>query len=186
MDGFEELGTVNQQIAARMFRNPPVEGIHVVHIDPAQIPVNMRRIEPDEVHIVNDWTVGQKPLVAPVIGAMEGQNVSVIREPVVVHRSESVAPLVAPVVGRKAILRNGRITDPLRATENAGTIFTYLASVGEDIMLWCDNGGYYYDSVDNPSNFDIVGLLEEDSHACCDNESRNMNGGCDNCGDPSL
>ena len=82
-DGFEELGTANPQIDARMFRNPPVEGIHVVNIDPAE--------------------------KLQVTGAMEGQGVSAIRP--VIHKT----------------------TQP-----------------------------------------------------CCGNESRNMNGGCDNCGDPSL
>lgn len=82
-DWFEEPGTANPQIDARMFRNPPVEGIHVVNIDPAE--------------------------KLQVTGAMEGQGVSAIRP--VIHNT----------------------TQP-----------------------------------------------------CCGNESRNMNGGCDNCGDPSL
>lgn len=125
-DGFTEPGAVNQKLTA--------EGINVVHIDPAQIPVNMRRFEPDEGRIVNDWTVGQKPLVAPV-------------------------------VGRKAVLRNGMITESIQLKNGESTSYPFRAFVGESMRSWCSTGGYFHNSSVDPYPYDIVGLVEEDSHA---------------------
>lgn len=137
-DGFEELGTLNQQIAARMFRNPPVEGIHVVHIDPAE--------------------------KLQVIGAMEGQNVSVIREPVVYEDRDSL-PLVAPVIGRKAILRNRMITGRIDLKTDETTSYPFRAYVDGAVKSWVASGGYFHCSDIRPDQYDIVGLVEEDSHA---------------------
>lgn len=53
-----------------------------------------------------------------------------------------------------------------------------------DYCIACDDarGGYSkpcpWPSDTCPCNLDLV--------ACCENEKRNMNGGCDNCGDPCL
>lgn len=50
----------------------------------------------------------------------------------------------------------------------------------EDVGWWFDDDG------------DFCPACEARRHkaplpgACCDNERRNMNGGCDNCGDPSY
>ena len=43
---------------------------------------------------------------------------------------------------------------------------------------------YYNDNLREPVERDLC--KEKDPDACCDNEDRNMNGGCNNCGDPCL
>ena len=159
-DGFEELGTANQQIAARMFRNPPVEGVHVVHIDPAE--------------------------KAQVIGAMNDQSVSVIREPVIGH-----SDMIAVTLGKRYRTRAGRTTSPLRSNvEGIMDLYPFTAETVDENghtlrnVSYTEWGREFGNNV--TSNDDIVGLLEGDSHGCCENESRSMNGGCKNCGDPCL
>ena len=123
-DGFEELGTATQQIAARLFRNPPSEGIHVVRIDPEE---KLR-----------------------VIGAMEG-NVSVVPRWAVVYEDRDRLPLVAPVVGRKAILRNGMITGliDLKRTKKS---YPFRAHVDGAVKSWVASGGYFHCSDTQPIN----------------------------------
>ena len=41
------------------------------------------------------------------------------------------------------------------------------------------------DLIDTPSD-DVDDSDDIDEDSCCENESRNMNGRCDNCGDPCL
>jgi hypothetical protein len=42
------------------------------------------------------------------------------------------------------------------------------------------------DIVDPQLLWKLEGFVTQEPEACCDNERRNMNGGCDNCGDPCL
>ena len=116
---------------------------------------------------------------------LEG-NVSVIREPVVFKDDR-----IAVTLGKRYRTRIGRITSPLRVNEAGITdLYPFVAEV-------IDHNGVHVRQVsftewgrefgnNTTSDDDIVGLLEEDSNHCCDNESRGMNGGCDNCGDPCL
>lgn len=49
---------------------------------------------------------------------------------------------------------------------------------------YCENGGD--PTLAGVCLMSAYRLLKEAEGTCCDNEQRNINGGCDNCGDPAL
>jgi len=81
------------------------------------------------------------------------------------NNDSEMRPLVAPVVGQKAILRNGMITGRIELKNDETTSYPFRAYVGETMKMWVANGGYFHCSETQPDQYDIVGLVEEDSHA---------------------
>lgn len=74
----------------------------------------------------------------------------------------ATAPTVAPVIGKRARLRNGIETQPMCMSEIAGGTYhlrAYVSGIGN--LSWTDTG--QFDIGRGPHKFDIIAILDDEA-----------------------